>query len=111
VTTQFNTACLKNFAKLSLVTIAVLASTLGLRTELTIILGDVFIATWCAIAWVLIMIAVLSYYKAKTDVELEVFRENERNRHLLGLPPIGTNNAIYSEDLKPGQPVFLRETE
>jgi len=111
VNSQFHTACFKNFAKLSLLTVAVLSSTLGLRTELAIILSDIFVATWCSIAWVLIMIAVLSYYKAKTDVELEVFRENERNRHLLGMPPIGTNNAIYSDELKRGQPVFLKETE
>lgn len=110
---QFHTACAKNFVKLSLITVAALTSTLGLRTELIVIIGDPFISTWIAILWVLTIITVLGYYKAKQDVELEVFREHERNRHILGMPPIGTNNSIYSKkdssELKLGDAVFLKE--
>jgi hypothetical protein len=82
--TGFNLALTKNFIKLTLVTIAALSSTLGLRTELTIILNDVSLATWLSICWVFIMITVIGYYKAKADVELEKFRENEKNRQLMG---------------------------
>jgi len=111
---EFNLSCSKNFIKLALITVAAISSTLGLRTELTIILGDIAIATWVSIVWVVIIISVLAYYKAKLDVELEVFREHERNRHMLGALPIGTNNAIYSKvnkEFKKGDPVFLKEAE
>lgn len=104
---RFNLAFGKNITKLTLVTIAALSSTLGLRTELTIILGDVAVATWIAIGWVFTMICVLAYYKSKQDVEVDVYREYERNRHILGSPPVNKGKLDYS--LKIGDPVFLKE--
>lgn len=87
---DFNTALTKNYTKLSLITVASLSSTLGLRTELAIILNDMAMATWISIIWVFIIIAVLAYYKSKADVELEKFREGEKNRILMGLKPLAT---------------------
>jgi len=112
----FNTAFAKNFTKLSFITIGAMTSTLGLHTELIIILDNVPLATWLTIAWVFMVLAAIAHYKAKHDVELEVFREFERNRHVMGQQPIGTNNAIYSankvktaDDMKFGDPVYLQE--
>jgi hypothetical protein len=115
---NFNTAFAKNFTKLAFITVGALSSTLGLHTELTIIFGDVQAATWLTIAWILIVLAAVAHYKANHDVELEVFREFERNRHMLGQAPIGTNNSIYSankikqaDEMKIGDPVFLQENK
>ena len=106
---RFTIAYGKNITKLSLITIAALSSTLGLRTELAIILNDLSTATWVAILWVFTMISVIAYYKAKQDVEVEVYREYERNRHALGSAPVNPGKLDYS--LKIGDPVFLTETK
>jgi len=118
----FNTAFAKNFTKLSFITIGALSSTLGLHTELILITDNVTIATWLTIGWIVIVLAAVAHYKAKHDVELEVFREFERNRHIMGQQPIGTNNAIYSAskiqnwntqnaEPKIGDPVFIQENK
>jgi hypothetical protein len=86
----FNLALTKNFTKLTLITIASLSSTLGLRTEMAIIFGDIGLATWLAIGWVFVIIIVLAYYKSKQDVELISFREYEKNRVLAGFKPVSS---------------------
>ena len=83
----FNLAFSKNFIKLTLITIAALSSTLGLRTELTIILSDIFTATWLSIVWVFIMLSVIAYYKAKQDVELTRLKDYEKNRMMITNTP------------------------
>jgi hypothetical protein len=85
---DFNVALTKNYTKLTLITVASLSSTLGLRTELAIILNDMAMATWISIIWVFVIIAVLAYYKSKDDVELLKFREADKNRILAGLKPL-----------------------
>ena len=85
----FNYAMSKNMVKLTLITVASLSSTLGLRTELAIIFGDIFWPTWIAIGWVAIIIAVLSYYKAKQDIDLMELRDFKEHRRMLGV----VNNA------------------
>jgi hypothetical protein len=85
----FNFAMGKNMVKLSLITVAALSSTLGLRTELAVILGDIFWSTWISIGWVGVIIAVLSYYKAKQDMELVDLRDFKEHRRMLGV----VNNA------------------
>ena len=92
--TDFKLALTKNFTKLSLITIATLSSTLGLRTELAIILDDLRTATWLSIAWVFVMITVIAYYKSKQDVELDGHRDNEKNRNLAGVKPIYTQVVV-----------------
>ena len=82
---EFAIASYKNFIKLTLITIAALSSTLGLRTELGIIIGDLFISTWISISWVFVIIAVISYYKAKQDVQLSKFIKHKENLHMLGI--------------------------
>ena len=123
--TNFNTAFAKNFTKLSFITIGALSSTLGLHTELTLITESVQLATWLTIGWIVIVLAAVAHYKANHDVELEVFREFERNRHIMGQPPVGINNAIYSankiktaenwtaQNVEPkiGDPVFIQENK
>lgn len=104
---RFNVALTKNIIKLSLITVAVLSSTLGLRTELTVIFGDIAMATWIAISWVFTMICVLAYYKSKQDVEVDVYRDYERNRYMIGSAPVNNGKLNYS--LKIGDPVFLKE--
>ena len=106
--TEFNVAVTKNVIKFTLIAIAALSSTMGLRTELTIMLGDVIIATWLAMCWVFLVICVLAYYKSKQDVEINVYRTYERNRYTLGSPPINKGKLDYS--LRVGDPVFLAET-
>jgi len=112
--TPFNLACTKNFAKSSLMAVTIVTSTLGLRTELAIILGDIGAATWVAIAWVFVLIAVISYYKSKLDVELATLQNHERNRAMLGvlrqelIPPVP---PVKSESPKIGDAVFLQETK
>lgn len=76
----------KNVFKLSLITVGALSSTLGLRTELTIILSDVFTATIISIIWAFVIITVCAYYKAKADIKLESFIVREMNKAALGLP-------------------------
>lgn len=71
--------------KLTLITVAAMSSTLGLRTELAIILGDIFWSTWIAIGWVGVIVAVLSYYKTKQDLDLMELRDFKENRRMLGL--------------------------
>lgn len=83
----FNFTLSKNMVKLTLIVIASLSSTVGLRTELALILGDIAVATWLAIGWVFVIIAVVAYYKAKQDVDLFNLREFEKNRHSMGLKP------------------------
>jgi len=114
--TPFNLACTKNFAKSSLMAVTIVTSTLGLRTELAIILGDIGAATWVAIAWVFVLIAIISYYKSKLDVELDTLRSYERNRSFMGLPTTAsTSNVTYTmkpqESPKIGDAVFLQETK
>ena len=87
---DFNVALTKNYTKLALITVASLSSTLGLRTELAIILNDMAMATWISIIWVFVIIAVLAYYKSKADVELLKFREGDKNRILAGFKPLST---------------------
>jgi len=100
----FNFAMAKNMVKLTLITIASLSSTLGLRTELAIILGDIFWSTWFAIGWVGIIIAVLSYYKAKQDIDLMELREFKEHRRMLGVLDNQPKTA-------PGSSVLLNETK
>lgn len=96
--TLFNYAMGKNVVKLTLITIAALSSTLGLRTELTIILGDIAIATWLSITWVTIIIVVLSYYKSKQDMELFDLREFKEHRRMLGV--IKADESILLNETK-----------
>jgi hypothetical protein len=99
----FNFAMGKNMVKLTLITIASLSSTLGLRTELAIIFGDIFWATWFAISWVGIIIAVLSYYKAKQDIDLMELREFKEHRRMLGVidtQPKTTSTAVLLNETK-----------
>ena len=98
----FNFAIGKNMVKLSLITVAALSSTLGLRTELAVILGDIFWSTWIAIGWVGVIIAVLSYYKAKQDIELTDLRGFKENRRILGV----LNNQPTTQ---PGTAILLNE--
>jgi len=95
----FNFAMGKNMVKLFLITIAALSSTLGLRTELTLIFGDVFTATWVAIGWVGVIIAVLSYYKAKQDTELLNLRDFKEHRRMLGVVD-NTGTSILLNETK-----------
>jgi len=99
----FNFAMGKNMVKLTLIAIAALSSTLGLRTELTLILGDVFWSTWFAIGWVGVILAVLSYYKAKQDVEITELRFYRENRRMLLGASVG--NTLD----KPDNPILLNE--
>jgi hypothetical protein len=101
----FNFAMGKNMVKLSLITVAALSSTLGLRTELIVILGDIFWSTWIAIGWVGVIIAVLSYYKAKQDVEIDELRFYRENRRMLLGASVG--NTLD----KPDNPVLANETK
>lgn len=100
----FNVLMGKNVIKLTLITVAALSSTLGLRTELTIILGDVATATWLAIIWVFVIIGVLAYYKAEQDTELDQLRTFREHRRMLGL--VNTGNTLE----KPDNPILLNET-
>jgi hypothetical protein len=97
----FNYAMSKNMVKLTLITIASLSSTLGLRTELAIIIGDIFWSTWFAIGWVGIIIAVLSYYKAKQDIDLIELREFKEHRRMLGMidtqPKTAAGSVLLNE--------------
>lgn len=104
---DFNVAVGKNILKLSFLTVAAVASTMGLRTEFAVILNDVAVATWVSLVWFFVVIFVLAYYKAKQDVEINVYREYERNLHRLGRPQINQEKLNYS--LKVGDPVFLSE--
>ena len=83
---------------------------------------SVQLATWLTIGWIVVVLAAIAHYKANHDVELEVFRDFERTRHVMGQPPIGTNNAIYSaskiqnwtaQNVEPkiGDPVFIQENK
>jgi len=99
----FNNTIGKNMVKLTLITIGSLSSTLGLRTELAIILGDIVVSTWIAIGWVGIIIAVLSYYKTKQDVELTELREFREYRRMLGIPttmPEKQDTAVLLNEVK-----------
>lgn len=105
---RFTLACSKNFTKLTLITIAALSSTLGLRTELTIILNDIALATWLAIGWVFVLILVIAYYKAKQDVELIELREFRDHRRMLGIadnqaprPSLNLLNELNRQDSVP----------
>lgn len=112
--TPFNLAFGKNFVKSSLMAVTIVSSTLGLRTELAIILGDIGAATWVAILWVFLLIAIISYYKSKIDVELATLQNHERNRAMLGVlrqeltPPVP---PVKPESPKIGDAVFLQETK
>jgi hypothetical protein len=103
--TTLNIACAKNAFKLTLIVIASLSSTLGLRTELAIILGDIVTATWLAIFWVFVIIGVLAYYKAEQDVELDKLRAYQENRRML----LGV--SIGSTLDKPDNQILLNETK
>jgi hypothetical protein len=103
--TTLNIACAKNAFKLTLIVIAALSSTLGLRTELAIIFGDIVTATWFAIFWVFVIIGVLAYYKAEQDVELDELRYYRENRRMLLGASVG--NTLD----KPDSPVLLNETK
>ena len=99
----FNYAMVKNMVKLTLITVAALSSTLGLRTELAIIFGDIFWSTWFAIGWVGIIIAVLSYYKAKQDIDLMELREFKEHRRILGVldnQPKTNSSAVLLNESK-----------
>jgi hypothetical protein len=112
--TPFNLAFTKNFAKSTLMAVTIVSSTLGLRTELAIITGDIGAATWIAILWVFVLIAIISYYKSKIDVELATLQGHERNRAMLGVlrqeltPPVP---PVKPESPKIGDAVFLQETK
>jgi hypothetical protein len=99
----FNQTIGKNMIKLTLIAIGSLSSTLGLRTELAIILGDIGFATWFAVGWVGIIITVLSYYKTKQDVELIELREFREYRRMLGIPtsvPEKQDTAVLLNEAK-----------
>lgn len=99
----FNNTMGKNMVKLTLIAIGALSSTLGLRTELAIILGDIVVSTWIAIGWVGVIIAVLSYYKTKHDVELVELREFREYRRMLGIPtttPDKQETAVLLNEVK-----------
>lgn len=100
----FNVVIGKNMVKLSLITIGSLSSTLGLRTELALITGDITTATWLAILWVFVIIGVLAYYKAEQDVELDQLRTFREHRRMLGL--VNTGNTLE----KPDNPILLNES-
>jgi hypothetical protein len=93
----FNFAMGKNMIKLSLIAVAALSSTLGLRTELAVILGDIFWSTWISIGWVGTIIAVLSYYKAKQDTELLDLREFKEYRRMLGVVDKTGSSILLNE--------------
>ncbi len=73
----------KNMLKITVVVIGGLFSTLGIRTELTIIFESVSLASYTAIAWVALLITILSYIKTKEDEELQDMREREEHRRML----------------------------
>ena len=100
----FNVVMGKNVVKLTLIAIAALSSTLGLRTELALILGDIATATWLAIIWVFVIINVLAYYKAEQDAELEQLRTFREHRRMLGL--VTTGNTLE----KPDNQILLNES-
>jgi hypothetical protein len=106
---SFKTACVKNFTKLTLMAIAALSSTLGLRTELTIILGDIALATWIAIGWVFVMISIVAYYKAKQDVELAKLKYYEENRRVAGFPATSSSYTVAVNNAPKGTAVLLNE--
>lgn len=81
---SFNNTFASNFFKLLFLTLLSLTSTLGLRTELTIILNDVGTATWVAIVWVTTCIIACAFYKTKQDVKLQHFINAEINRSMIG---------------------------
>jgi hypothetical protein len=84
INVSFNNTFMSNCFKLLFLTLLALTSTLGLRTELTIILNDVALATWIAIAWVSTFIVACAFYKTKQDVKLQHFINAEINRSLIG---------------------------
>jgi hypothetical protein len=73
----------RNFFKISFLVIISITSTLGLRTELTVILNDVFIATWAAIGWVFIMIGAGAYYTAAHEIDVKVLKEYRENIRMI----------------------------
>jgi hypothetical protein len=103
--TTHNIAFAKNAFKLTLIAIAALSSTLGLRTELAIILNDIFAATWISIGWMFLIIGVLAHYKADQDVELNELRYYRENRRMLLGASLGTTLD------KPDNQVLLNETK
>ena len=74
---------LRNFFKISFIVIISITSTLGLRTELTVILNDIFIATWISIGWVLTMIGAAAYYTAAHEIDMKNLRDYKENIRLI----------------------------
>ena len=73
----------KNMLKITVIVIGGLFSTLGIRTELTVIFENMTLASYTAIAWVTLLITILSYIKTKEDEELQAMREREEHRRML----------------------------
>lgn len=73
----------KNMLKITVVVIGGLFSTLGIRTELAVIFENMTLASYTAIAWVVLLITILSYIKTKEDEELQDMREREEHRRML----------------------------
>lgn len=93
---DFKTDIFKNVVKLSLISIGALSSSVGLRTELTIILQDVSTATWISISWFFLIVIICSYYKAKQDVKLQCFINHEMNRAMMKL---STDHRTVAENM------------
>ena len=73
----------RNFFKISFLVIICITSTLGLRTELSAILNDVFIATWVAVAWVFTMIGAAAYYTAAHEIDVKTLRDYRENIRMI----------------------------
>jgi hypothetical protein len=80
---DISSAFLRNFFKILFLVIFCITSTLGLRTELTVILNDVFIATWVAISWVLVMIGCVAYYIASHEMDVKALRDFKENIRII----------------------------
>ena len=74
---------LRNFFKISFIVIICITSTLGLCTELTVILNDIFIATWISIGWTLAMIGVAAYYIATHEIDTKILRDYRENIRMI----------------------------
>lgn len=80
---SFKTFFSKNMLKITVIVIGGLFSTLGIRTELAVIFESMTLASYTAIAWVTLLITILSYIKTKEDEELQAMREREEHRRML----------------------------
>ena len=95
----------KNIIKSIMVTIGAITSTIGLKSQILLFVNDNTFTIWAAVFWAISLICSFAYYKTKVDLELDNFREFEKNRKILGVPP--TNQK--QDEFKIGDPVFLQE--